>query len=224
MDIRFLGHAAFTLSDGTSTVLIDPFITGNPQAAVEASELTPTTILLTHGHADHVGDTVEIATRSGAPVMATTELAGELETTGIEVINANYGGSHSFDWGTAKFVPAWHDSSTPKGAHNSPAGIVVEIGGVVVYHLGDTCLFSDLKLVGRKRAIDVAIVPIGGHFTMDRHDAVDAADYVGAKTVIPCHYNTFPLIETDSGAFATDIQNTLDATAVVLEPGATHTA
>jgi L-ascorbate metabolism protein UlaG (beta-lactamase superfamily) len=120
-------------------------------------------------------------------------------------------------------VPAWHDSSTPGGKHNSPAGIVVEIGGAVVYHLGDTCLFSDLKLVGRKRAIDVALVPIGGHFTMDRHDAVDAADFIGAKTIIPCHYNTMPAIETDVNAFATDIEKTLDAIAVVLEPGASHT-
>ena len=223
MDIRFLGHAAFTLTDGDAVVLIDPFITGNPKAAVTADELNPTTILLTHGHGDHVGDTVEIAKRSGAPVMATTELAGELEEEGIEVINANYGGSHTFDWGTAKFVPAWHDSSTPKGKHNSPAGVVVEIGGAAVYHLGDTCLFSDLQLVGRRRAIDVALVPIGGHFTMDRHDAVVAADFVGAKTIIPCHYDTFPPIETDVNAFATDIDKTLDATAVVLEPGASHT-
>jgi L-ascorbate metabolism protein UlaG (beta-lactamase superfamily) len=204
-------------------VLIDPFLTGNPKAAVSADELNPTTILLTHGHGDHVGDAVAIAKRSGAPVMATTELAGELEEDGLEVINANYGGSHSFEWGTAKFVPAWHDSATPKGHHNSPAGIVVEIGGAVVYHLGDTCLFSDLQLVGRRRAIDVALIPIGGHFTMDRHDAVDAADFIGAKTIIPCHYDTFGPIETDVNAFATDIDKTLDATAVVLEPGAAHT-
>ena len=223
MDIRFLGHAAFTLSDGTATVLIDPFLTGNPQAAVSAEELQPTTILLTHGHADHVGDAVEIAKRTGAPVMATTELANELGEAGIEMVDANYGGTHRFDWGTAKFVPAWHDSSTPAGKHNAPAGLVVEIGGVVVYHLGDTCLFSDLKLVGARLPIDVAILPIGGHYTMDRHDAVTAADLVGAKTIIPCHYNTFPPIETDVNAFATDVQTTLDATAVVLEPGATHT-
>ena len=223
MDIRFLGHAAFTLSDGEHTVLIDPFITGNPQAAVQASELSPTTILLTHGHADHVGDTVEIAKRTGAPVMATTELAGELAEDGIETINANYGGSHDFDWGWARFVPAWHDSSTPGGKHNSPAGVVASIGGAIIYHLGDTCLFSDLSLVGRRVPVDVALVPIGGHFTMDRHDAVAAADLVGAKTIIPCHYNTFPPIETDAGAFATDVQNQLDATAVVLDPGATHT-
>jgi L-ascorbate metabolism protein UlaG (beta-lactamase superfamily) len=224
MDIRFLGHATFTLTDGTSTVLIDPFLTDNPQAAVSADEVAATTILVTHGHFDHVADVVAIAKRTGAPVMATTELAGEFEEQGVEVINANYGGTHSFDWGTAKFVPAWHDSSTPGGKHNSPAGVVVDIGGVVVYHLGDTCLFSDLALANRPKQIDVALVPIGGHFTMDRHDAVAAADLIGAKTVIPCHYNTFPPIETDANAFASDVQSQLDATAVVLSPGDTHTA
>jgi L-ascorbate metabolism protein UlaG (beta-lactamase superfamily) len=224
MDIRFLGHAAFTLSDGDTTVLIDPFLTGNPQAAVQASELSPTTILLTHGHADHVGDTIEIAKRTGAPVLATTELANELGEDGIETINANHGGTHEFAWGSAKLVPAWHDSRTPKGHANLPAGLVIDFKGTIVYHLGDTALFSDLQLVGRKRPVDVAIIPIGGHFTMDRHDAVDAADFVGAKAIIPCHYNTFPVIETDANAFATDIQSTLDAVAVVLEPGASHTA
>jgi L-ascorbate metabolism protein UlaG (beta-lactamase superfamily) len=224
MDIRFLGHATFTLSDGTSTVLIDPFLTDNPQAAVSADEVAATTILVTHGHFDHVADVVPIAKRTGAPVMATTELAGEFEEQGAEVINANYGGTHTFDWGTAKFVPAWHDASTPSGKHNSPAGVVVDIGGVVVYHLGDTCLFSDLALANRPKQIDVAIVPIGGHFTMDRHDAVAAADLIGAKTIIPCHYNTFPPIETDANAFATDLESQLDATAVVLSPGDSHTA
>jgi L-ascorbate metabolism protein UlaG (beta-lactamase superfamily) len=224
MDIRYLGHAAFALSDGTSTVVIDPFLTGNPKAAVTADEVEATTILLTHGHADHVGDTVAIAKRCGAPVMATTELAGELADDGVETIDANYGGSHAFDWGWARFTPAWHDSSTPAGRVNHPAGIRVEIGGAVVYHAGDTCLFSDLQLVGRAGQVDVAIVPIGGHFTMDRHDAVLAADFIGAKTIIPCHYNTFPLIETDANAFATDLDKTLDATAVVLSPGDSHTA
>ena len=230
MDIRFLGHAAFTLSDGDTTVLIDPFLTGNPQAAVQASELNPTTILLSHGHGDHVGDTVSIAQRTGAPVMATTELAadlteiaGESGEAGIETINTNLGGTHEFEWGSVKFVPAWHDSRTPTGKANVPAGLVIDFKGTVVYHAGDTALFSDLQLVGRRRPVDVAILPIGGHFTMDRFDAVDAADFVGAKTIIPCHFNTFPQIETDFNAFASDIDTKLDATAAVLEPGASHT-
>jgi L-ascorbate metabolism protein UlaG (beta-lactamase superfamily) len=223
MEITYIGHAAFTLSDGEHTVLIDPFLTGNSLASAGPEDIDPTTILLTHGHADHVGDTVAIAKRTGAPVMATTELANELGEEGIEVINSNFGGPVSFDWGEARFVPAIHESRTPKGNANLAAGLVIDFKGTVVYHVGDTCLFSDLKLVGRRKPIDVALVPIGGYFTMDRHEAVDAADFIGAKTIIPCHYNTFPPIETDANAFATDIDSKLDATAVVLDPGAAHT-
>jgi L-ascorbate metabolism protein UlaG (beta-lactamase superfamily) len=224
MDVRFLGHACFTLSDGDTTVLIDPFLSGNPMAAVSADEVSATTILLTHGHADHVGDTVAIAKRTGAPVVAITELAGELGEEGLEVNDCNLGGTATFDWGWAKLVPAWHTSTTPKGTVNTPAGLLINFQDTIVYHLGDTALFSDLQLVGKRHPIDIALICIGGHYTMDRHDAVDAADFVGAKTIIPCHYNTFPPIETDAGAFQTDLEKTLDATAVVLDPGQAHTA
>jgi L-ascorbate metabolism protein UlaG (beta-lactamase superfamily) len=224
MDVRFLGHACFTLSDGETTVLIDPFLSGNPNSAVSADEVQATTVLLTHGHADHVGDTVAIAKRTGAPVFAITELAGELEGEGVEVVNCNLGGTHTFDWGWAKLVPAWHTSTTPKGTVSTPAGLLIKFGDTVVYHLGDTALFSDLQLVGRRHPVDIALIPIGGHFTMDRFDAVDAADFVGAKTIIPCHYNTFPAIETDVNAYQTDVEKALDATVVVLEPGQAHSA
>jgi L-ascorbate metabolism protein UlaG (beta-lactamase superfamily) len=221
MDIRFLGHSAFTLSDGDTTVLIDPFLTGNPKAAVAADDLNPTTILLSHGHADHYGDTVQIAKRSGAEVIALTEIAGELEGEGLQVSNPNLGGTVTTDWGSVKMVPAWHTSTTANGTINTPAGLLIKFADTVVYHLGDTCLFSDLQLVGRRAPIDVALMPIGGHFTMDRHDAVDAAALVGAKTVIPCHYNTFPLIETDADAFKADVESQTSSSVVVLEPGAT---
>jgi L-ascorbate metabolism protein UlaG (beta-lactamase superfamily) len=224
MDVRFLGHACFTLTDGDTTVLIDPFLTGNPNAAVSADEVQATTLLLTHGHADHVGDTVAIAKRTGAPVVAITELAGELGEEGVEVNDCNLGGTATFDWGWAKLVPAWHTSTTPKGTVNTPAGLLINFKDTIVYHLGDTALFSDLQLVGKRHPIDIALICIGGHYTMDRHDAVDAADFVGAKTIIPCHYNTFPAIETDAGAFQTDVEKALDATVVVLEPGQAHTA
>jgi L-ascorbate metabolism protein UlaG (beta-lactamase superfamily) len=223
MDVRFLGHACFSLSDGDTTVLIDPFLTGNPKAAASADEVSATTILLTHGHGDHVGDTVGIAKRTGAPVVAITELAGELEEEGLQVVNANLGGTASFDWGWAKLVPAWHTSTTPKGTVNTPAGLLVNFGDTLIYHLGDTALFSDLALVGKRRQIDIALMCIGGHFTMDRHDAVDAADFVGAKTVIPCHYDTFPPIETDAEAFKSDVESATSSKVVVLAPGEAHT-
>jgi L-ascorbate metabolism protein UlaG (beta-lactamase superfamily) len=224
MDVRFLGHACFTLSDGDTTVLIDPFLTGNPKAAVSADEVQATTLLLTHGHADHVGDTVDIGKRTGAPLVAITELAGELGEDGLEVRDINLGGTASFDWGWAKLVPAWHTSTTPKGTVNTPAGLLINFKDTLVYHLGDTCLFSDLQLVGKRRQIDVALMCIGGHYTMDRHDAVDAAAFVGAKTVIPCHYNTFPPIETDAEAFKVDVESATSSKVVILEPGETHSA
>jgi L-ascorbate metabolism protein UlaG (beta-lactamase superfamily) len=224
MDVRFLGHACFELSDGDATVLIDPFLTGNPKAAISAEDAAATTILLTHGHGDHIGDTVAIAKRTGAPVVAIVELAGELGEDGVDVRDPNLGGTVKFDWGWVKLVPAWHTSTTPKGTVNTPAGLVIHLGDTIVYHLGDTCVFSDLALVGKRAPIDVALMPIGGHYTMDRVDAVDAAELIGAKTVIPCHYNTFPPIETDAQAFKSDVESATRSNVVVLEPGQSHSA
>jgi L-ascorbate metabolism protein UlaG (beta-lactamase superfamily) len=224
MELRFLGHACFTLSDGDTTVLIDPFLTGNPRAAASADEVQATTLLLTHGHADHVGDTVAIGKRTGAPVVAITELAGEMQEEGLEVKDCNLGGTATFDWGWAKLVPAWHTSTTPKGTVNTPAGLLINFKDTIVYHTGDTALFSDLQLVGWRNPIDIALMCIGGHYTMDRFDAVEAARLVGAGTVIPCHYNTFPLIETDAQAFKQEVESGTDSQVVVLEPGDTHSS
>jgi L-ascorbate metabolism protein UlaG (beta-lactamase superfamily) len=223
MDVRFLGHACFEISDGDATVLIDPFLTGNPKAAIGAEDAAATTILLTHGHADHIGDTVAIAKRTGAPVVAIVELANEIGADGVDVFDPNLGGTVKFEWGSVKLVPAWHTSTTPKGTVNTPAGLVINFKDTIVYHLGDTCVFSDLQLVGKRTPIDVALMCIGGHYTMDATDAVDAAQLVGAKTVIPCHYNTFPLIEADAEAFKSDVESATRSNVVVLEPGEAHT-
>ena len=227
MQITFLGHACFQLEDGGTTVLIDPFLTGNPKAATSAGEVSPDVILLTHGHSDHYGDVIDIAKRTGAPVLAIVELAGEIsEELGgdHQVFDPNLGGTVAFDWGWVKLVQAWHTSTTPKGTVNTPAGIIVNFGGKTVYHVGDTALFSDLQLIGHRAGpIDVALVPIGGHYTMDRHDAVTAADFIGAKQVIPCHYDTFPPIETDAQAYKADVERATSSEVVVLQPGETHT-
>jgi L-ascorbate metabolism protein UlaG (beta-lactamase superfamily) len=221
-EVRFLGHACFIVSDGDTTVLIDPFLTGNPKAAIAADDVTATTILLTHGHSDHFGDTVSIAKRTGANVVAITELAGEIGEEGVDVTDPNLGGTAKQDWGWVKIVPAWHTSTTPNGTVNTPAGLLINFKDTIVYHLGDTALFSDLQLVGKRHPIDLALMCIGGHYTMDRVDAVDAAELVGAKTVIPCHYNTFPPIETDAEAFKSDVESATSSNVVILEPGETH--
>jgi L-ascorbate metabolism protein UlaG (beta-lactamase superfamily) len=224
MNIRFLGHACFELSEGDTTVLIDPFLSGNPKAAIAAEDANATTILLTHGHGDHIGDTVAIAKRTGAEVVAIVELANELGEEGLTVHDPNLGGTVKFDWGWVKLVPAWHTSTTPKGTVNTPAGLLVNIGDRLVYHLGDTCLFSDMQLIARPMPIDVALMCVGGHYTMDRIDGVQAAKLIGAKTIIPCHYNTFPPIETDIQAFKSDVESATDSQVVILEPGESHSA
>jgi L-ascorbate metabolism protein UlaG (beta-lactamase superfamily) len=225
VDVRFLGQSCFEITSGGTTVLTDPFLTGNPLAAAEAGDMNPDVILLTHGHADHLGDTVDIAKRAGATVVAIVELADEISGEGVEdVRDPNYGGTVTFDWGWVKLVPAWHTAVSPNGTPHMPAGLLIHIGDRTIYHLGDTCLFSDMQLIARRGdRIDLALVPIGGHYTMDRFDAVTAVEMINPSQVIPCHYNTFPPIEADAQAFRQDVQDAGFSEVIVLDPGQTHT-
>jgi L-ascorbate metabolism protein UlaG (beta-lactamase superfamily) len=225
MDITWLGHSAFQITSGDTDILIDPFLTGNPKGAKSADELEPNHILLSHGHQDHYGDLVEIAKRTGAQVVAPTEIADELtkELDAEQLYDPNLGGTVTFDWGWVKMVPAWHTSTTPNGTVCTPMGLLIKLEDKVIYFTGDTCLFSDMQLVARRGdGVDVAILPIGGHYTMDRFDAVAAVEFISPKTVIPCHYGTFPPVETDAQAFKDDVESSTGATCVVLDPGQTH--
>jgi L-ascorbate metabolism protein UlaG (beta-lactamase superfamily) len=225
MDIHFHGHSCFELSDGSARVLVDPFLKpNNPIAVATADDVDPTHVLLTHGHPDHMADAVAIAKRTGAPCVAIVELAMWLGRQGVETFHdPNIGGTVNFDWGWVKLVQAFHTNTLPDGTViGNAAGLVINIGGVTVYHLGDTALFSDLKLIAERTPVDVAIIPIGGHYTMDREDAAVAAELVGAGTVIPCHYNTFPPIEVDPGPFKSDVESRTSSKVVVLAPGESH--
>jgi L-ascorbate metabolism protein UlaG (beta-lactamase superfamily) len=236
MEIKFHGHACFELSEGDASVLVDPFLKpNNPVALASAEDVAPTHIAITHGHADHIADAVPVATRTGAHCVAIVEIAKWIEGRGVEAVSdPNIGGTVELDWGWVKLVPAWHTSTMP-GSEEAPmsaehgtaigtaTGLLINIGGVTVYHAGDTGLFSDMKLIAERNPVDVAMLPIGGHYTMDRHDAVAAAEFVGAPTVIPMHFNTFPAVETDAGAFKEEVEERTSSKVVVLEPGESHT-
>src|SRR3954452_16334334 len=235
MEIKFHGQSCFELSEGDTRVLVDPFLKpNNPVAVTAGEEVDPTHIALSHGHADHVADAVSVAKRSGAKCVAIVELAKWLEGQGIEeVSDPNFGGTVEFVWGYISLVPAWHTNTLP-GSEESPfsaehgvaigpaAGLLIKIGETTVYHAGDTALFSDMRLIAQRSPVDVALLPIGGHYTMDRRDAAVAAEFVGAATVIPMHYDTFPAIEADAAAFKDEVESKTSSKVVVLSPAESH--
>ena len=205
MKLIWHGHSFIEIQTAGKQILIDPFIDGNPFTKFKAADYSPDYILLTHAHGDHVGSTEEIAKRSGASIVAMTDLAGYFEEKGFHTYGPNIGGTEKLDFGEVKITPAWHTTATEVNGVNLPLGVAIglalKIEGKLVYVAGDTGLFSDMQLVGRKQPVDLAFLPIGDHFTMGSDDAAYAAKLLHAKTVVPVHYNTFPAIKADPQEF-----------------------
>ncbi|MFJ8262445.1 metal-dependent hydrolase [Rummeliibacillus sp. NPDC094406] len=221
MQISYHGHSIVKVETDGYTILFDPFITGNSLTDLKVDEQKPDVILLTHGHNDHVGDTVEIAKQSGALVVAPNELAVYLSWQGIETHPMHIGGAHQFDFGKVKLTQAFHGSSYITDDQQiiytgMPSGILLFVEGKTIYHAGDTALFSDMKLIGENHPIDVAFLPIGDNFTMGLEDANRAAQFLKPKEIVPIHYNTFPAIEQDPQEFAEMVSTT---SVRVMNPG-----
>ena len=217
--LRYLGHSAVELGAGGHVVLIDPFITHNPAAPVKQEELSPTFIVVTHAHGDHWGDTEALSRRSGAVVISSAEISGHASSLGLQAHGMNLGGSHAFDFGRVRFTPAWHSSSFGDGRYGGmPMGVVLEMGGVRLYHAGDTALFSDMGLIGA-RGLDVALLPIGDNYTMGPDDAIEAVKLLKPRRVIPIHFNTFPLIAQDAAEFKRRVEAETEAWCTPLAPG-----
>ena len=226
MKLTYFGHSAFQIETNGTTVLFDPFITGNPHTdgVVTADDLNPDVILLTHAHGDHWGDTLDIAKRTGALLVANYEITSYAQNHGhANVQPMNTGGSWTFDWGTVTQTYARHSSSFPDGTYGgNPNGYLVYIEGRCIYAAGDTCPFAEMAWIGEDNPVDVALLPIGDCFTMGPKDAVRAARMVNPALTIPLHYDTFPLIEVDTDAWVALMADAGLATRV-LAPGETLT-
>jgi L-ascorbate metabolism protein UlaG (beta-lactamase superfamily) len=220
--LTYYGHSTWGMDTNGTTILIDPFFTGNPQAPISAAHVRPSFILLTHAHGDHYGDTVEIAKRTGATVIANFEIVNYCQKQGVAATHPMHiGGAHAFPFGRVKLTIAHHGSSFPDGTYGGePAGILIEVEGKRVYGAGDTALFSDMSLYGEE-GLDVALLPIGDNFTMGPQDAARAAKLLRARTVIPEHYNTWPVIEQNPEAFKKLVESSTDSRVTILKPGET---
>ena len=216
---RFLGQSCITIENGDHKIIVDPFLTGNPLAGAKQEEIECSHVLLTHGHGDHFGDTIEIAKRNDATVIATYELASFCGGKGLKSHLMHIGGAHDFDFGRVKLTIAHHGGGFGENAEiytGPPVGFLITMGGKTVYSAGDTGLFYDMKLIGEMNQIDLAFLPIGDNFTMGIDDAVKAVEFLRPKKVVPVHYNTFPLIEQDPQEFADKVKT---AEVVIMKPG-----
>lgn len=222
--LTWLGHGAWLLETGAKRVLIDPFLTGNPAAAAKPETVAADFILVSHGHGDHVGDTVAIAQRTGALVIANYEITEWLGKQGITDVHAmNTGGARDFPFGNLKLTIAQHTSMLPDGANGgNPCGFIIRLAdGRKIYHAADTGLFLDMQLIGDE-GIDLAILPIGDNYTMGPDDSLRAIRMIRPRRVIPTHFGTWELIAQDSAKWAARVKAETSAEPIVLKPGETH--
>lgn len=217
--VRYLGHSAFQLFGSKGTVLIDPYLKGNPKASTTPEEVEADVILVTHAHGDHLGDAVEIAKKNDAVIIATFELANYCESKGAKVLDGHFGGVITTNACKVKLFPAVHSSSISNRLVSMPSSFVVEIDSRHLYHAGDTALFGDMSLIGEEYELDVAMLPIGGHYTMGIDDAVRAQKRLKAKVVVPMHYNTHDLILVDPKEFKAKIEKSGPGKCAILLPG-----
>lgn len=226
MKLTYLGHSCLFIEHGPHRLIIDPFLTGNENAAAKAQEVKCDYILLTHGHDDHVGDTAAIARANDATIVANFEIAAYFAEQGLKTHGMNPGGAHLFPFGRVKFTLAHHSSSlgTDQGRlyMGNPAGLLITIDDKTIYHAGDTALFLDMKLIGEMDKIDVAFLPIGDNFTMGIDDAAKATEFLKPRVAVPIHYNTWPVIAADPAEFARKAAAT-GAEGKVMKPGETLT-
>ena len=215
MKIKYLGHSAFEIESKGNFILIDPFL-------VLVSCYSPkiiNDIFVTHGHSDHLGSAIELSKATGAPITAVFELSNYCSRKGAETNGMGLGAWKEFSWGRAILVPAFHSSSTPDGSYaGNPCGIVFDIEGKMIYHAGDTCLNSEMKVIGELYQPDIAMLPVGGTYTMDIEHSVIASEWLMTSQVIPMHYNTFNAINVNIEEFERQIREK-GKVPIIMQPG-----